>query len=332
MNAEGEETDFEHKDRVVALDVLPEQEGDVEMNPGASRVTSKVLDDGHAVLKKPPSGLADVGTVEQTIGLASSEELPDWSDWFLFGFTNTVIEDAYNATYLSTQYAGCITSQVWKLFWLAWRITRIIFGLSLYPLNVHAYIVYCLVLLGAAIAFVLVSFTMNGRLFEWRRSLRALVAYDVVVTVLIAVSSIYNSNAILTQDGLGKGVYCVATYSNAILAFLVPLATSFLLRTCFVTNCIFVLATTTTFMWVFVLMGEELWTLLSIIILVIVVIASLTWVYYSIETQQRAAFLKSLQCLRLEHEQQTQKETSLRAELESVLRKQEKKSLFAFLL
>ena len=305
----------------VALDVLPEQEGGVEMNslnPGTSRVTSKVLDDGHAVLKQPPSGLADVGTLDHTVGLASSEELPDGSEWFLFGFTNTVIEDAYNATYLSAQYAGCITSQVWKLFWLAWRITRITFGVNLYHIHVYGYILYCLVLLGAIV--LLVSFTMKDRLFEWRRSLRALVTYDVVVTILIAVSAIYNSEAVLAQDGLNKEVYFNIASFNIMFAFVVPLVISFLVRPGFVINCIFLLATTTTFMWVLFSLDEQwtsVWTVL--------VTAMIIWVFNSIETQQRVALLKSLQYVHMERELQTHKETSLRAVFESVLRKQEKK-------
>ena len=216
-----------------------------------------------------------------------------------------------------------MASQVWKLLWLAWHIASIISGKNIYPVNVHAYIQDCLVLLGAT-AFVLVYFSMNGRFFEWRKSLRALVAYDMAVTVLIDVSAIYNSNAILTQDGLRKGEYYRAACASTIFTYVVPLVTSFLLRTGFVINCIFQLATTATFMWVF--SSTEIGLLVSAGF----VTATLIWVFYSIETQQRVAFLKSLQYSHMEHELQTQKETSLRAELESVLRKQEKKSLFAF--
>ena len=65
--------------------------------------------------------------------------------------------------------------QVWKLSWLALQIARhadeVVY---MYPVEVvYAYIQISLVLLGA-IATALLSFAMKDRVFEWRRSLRAL--------------------------------------------------------------------------------------------------------------------------------------------------------------
>ena len=125
------EADFEGKGSAFVLDVLPVQEGGVETNPSDNLLTdvhvartlglgvsSCVLpvQDGGVETNPGDNLLTDVESIERTLGLASLQRLPDESEWCLhvFGFTNTIIEDAYSTTELPSLYVGCAIMQFFK--------------------------------------------------------------------------------------------------------------------------------------------------------------------------------------------------------------------------
>ena len=246
--------------------------------------------DGDAVLRHR---LADVDCTERRLALASSEVFPDKLEWFLFGFTNTAIEDAYSASQLFLQLMGCVLLQLYKLVSVAPRIARWCgTGANFHPLDFHAYLQLSLIFL-ALIMTVWLLCALKGRIFEWRRSLRALVAFQVLLSLF---SSTHFLVTLKASDDFSNEQHSFDWLSIINASIILPFLVFTLLKTGFVINCIYMLAMTLCLMISVGLSISGSGTILTW------QLAALIYMWY-LEKQQRVDFLTN---------------TGLRAELEAL--------------